>query len=214
MAQTSTIPGIPASRRTFHKPRSRAPLHVGGLLAIRCSSVGGLLPDRPCPPLAQPATTTMPYTRSIALALVHRGVGDRLDASRQGARGARRPAVRRRLGGRLRQGSMVRTCRRKMRIPIRRHIRAQLTCVAVPKLCIARKNGKKFSTGLWLQQQDLFERLLPARLSRRQISRWKVLMHTGRRAQRDPLFRHIIAYKLPRSCFAAGAGLPARTRAR
>ena len=32
MAQTSMIPGIPASRRTFHKPRSRAPLHVGGRL--------------------------------------------------------------------------------------------------------------------------------------------------------------------------------------
>jgi hypothetical protein len=29
---------------------------------------------------------------------------------------------------------------------------------------------------LWLQQQNLFERLLPARLSRREIARWKVLM--------------------------------------
>jgi hypothetical protein len=110
---------------------------------------------------------------------LHRGGGGRPDAARQGSRGTRRAAVRRHRRDRLRQGFVVRTRRRKMRItgrhairPPIRHVRGRSQALHCPQA------RQKFSTGLWLQQQNLFERLLPACLSRREIARWKVLMDT------------------------------------
>lgn len=190
-------------------------------LAIRCSSVGGLLPGRRCPSRAQLAKLSdAPHQPSGQIIRAgpcfsrHRGVGTRLDASRQGARSVRRAGMRRHVRGRLRQGPVVRTGRRQVCRTNRSAIGRPARDMRDSSKTLHRPQAQQeFSTGLRLQQQNLFQRLLPPRLPDRQISRWKVLMRTTPAACRDPLFRHIIAYKLPRSCFAR-AGLPARTKAR
>jgi hypothetical protein len=144
----------------------------------------------------------------------HRGVGDRLDASRQGARSIHGTGVRRHLRGCVRQGPVVRTSSGEVCLPNRPAIRRPTRDMRNRSKTVHRAQAQQeFSTGLRLQQQNLFERLLPPRLSCRKVSRRKVLMHTRPATCCDPLFRHIIAYKLPRSCFA-GAGLPAPTKAR
>ena len=144
----------------------------------------------------------------------HRGVGGRLDASRQGARSNHGTGVRRCLRGRVRQGPVVRTGPRKVCFPNRPAVRRPGRDMRGRSKTVHRPQAQQeFSTGLRLQQQNLLERLLPPRLSCCKVSRRKVLIHTRPAVCCDPLFRHIIAYKLPRSCFA-GAGLPARSSAR
>lgn len=159
-----------------------------------------------CPPWRSLRKTDAPYQiTGFGPCPDHHRAGGALDASRQGARGPLRAAVRRHCRDRLRQGFVVRTRCRKMRIPGRRAVRPSVRHVrgGSPTLHCT-QTRQKFSAGVRLQQQNLFERLLPARLPGREISRWKVLMETGRRATHDPLFRHIIAYKLPRSCGRSG----------
>jgi hypothetical protein len=144
----------------------------------------------------------------------HRGVGNRLDASRQGARRVQRAAVRRHLWRCMRQGPVVRTGSGEVCLPNRTAIRRPARDMRDDsKTLHCPQAQQEFSTGLRLQQQNLFQRLLPPRLPGCKIPRWQVLMHMRPTAGCDPLFRHIIAYKLPRSCFA-GAGLPARAKAR
>lgn len=144
----------------------------------------------------------------------HRGVGNRLDASRQGARRVQRAVVWRHLWSCMRQGPVVRTSSGEVCLPNRTAIRRPAGDMRDDSKTVhCPQTQQEFSTGLRLQQQDLFQRLLPPRLPGREIPRWQVLMHTRPAARCDPLFRHIIAYKLPRSCFA-GAGLPARAKAR
>jgi hypothetical protein len=228
MAQTSAIPGLPAGRRTLRADIAPsiicASLHGEGHLpyAVHLWEVSSrptvLNACATCEKIDASHQTIGQIIRSGPCFGTHRGAGNRLDASRQGARSAHRAAVRRRRRSRVRQGPVVRTSRGKMCLPVRpairhpigrttRDMRGRAQALHCPQA------QQEFPTGLWLQQQNLFERLLPPCLSDRQISRWKVLMHARWRAECDPLFRHIIAYKLPLSCFA-GAGLPAPTKAR
>ena len=113
----------------------------------------------------------------------HRCVGNRLDAARQGARSVHGAGVRRHLRGCVRQGSVVRTGCREMCLPVRSAVRRPIGDMRGRAQALHRPQAQQeFSTGLRLQQQNLFQRLLPTRLSDRQISRWKVLMHTRWRA--------------------------------
>jgi len=197
---------LPVGRLTLCSPYPHASLQGSGL-AVGRSSVGGLAPhtrDTQFDP--NDASYQIP-----ACGLPHRtGVS----TPRHGSRGARRAAVRR-CRGCLRQGAMVRTHSRKVQRPIRRSVQwpgRHLRSGSQALHCAQER--QEFSTGLWLQQQDLLERLLPPGLQGREISRRQVLTQIGQRASHAPFFRHIIAYKLPWSCFAAGAGLPARVGAR
>ena len=108
---------------------------------------------------------------------------------------------------RVRQGVVVRAGCRKVCVSGRRMRDGSkgLHCA---------QEEQELSAGLRLQRQDLFERLFPTRLPDSEISRWEVLNCTSLRTGVGPLFRHIIAYKLPWSCFGAGAGLSAQQRAR
>ena len=109
----------------------------------------------------------------------HRGVGNRLDASRQGARRVQRAAVRRHLWRCMRQGPVVRTGSGEVCLPNRTAIRRPARDMRDDsKTLHCPQAQQEFSTGLRLQQQNLFQRLLPPRLPGCKIPRWQVLMHT------------------------------------
>lgn len=193
MAQTSAIPGLPAGRRTLRQAQSAhlytAKTTCHTLFICGRSPPGQTMPNScaTCEKIDASHPTTGQIIRSGPCFSTRRGAGTRLDASRQGARSAHRAAVRRRRRSRVRQGPVVRTSRGKMCLPVRpavwrsfrstiRNMRGRAQALHCPQA------QQEFPTGLWLQQQNLFQRLLPPRLSDRQISRWKVLMHARWRA--------------------------------